>query len=99
MCALCESVLRAHGLKTGFYRLPLHKKLETFVTFSYFSSSDSSPHLLEVRERIRINGHPLTKHQFVEHFWDCYKKLDQTKVHQVSRTIFNAGSFLFSGTI
>ena len=40
----------------------------------------SSPHLLEVRERIRINGHPLTKYQFVEHFWDCYKKLEQTKV-------------------
>ena len=24
MCAMCESILRAHGLKTGFYSLVVH---------------------------------------------------------------------------
>ncbi|UYV81919.1 FPGS [Cordylochernes scorpioides] len=35
----------------------------------------SSPHLIEVRERIRINGDPLSKDQFVRYFWDVYNKL------------------------
>lgn len=52
--AMCESILRAYGLKTGFY---------------------SSPHLLEVRERIRINGRPLGKADFVSVFWDSFEKL------------------------
>lgn len=58
VCAMCESILRAHGLKTGFY---------------------SSPHLLEVRERIRLNGRPLEKKMFSAYFWDCYDKLSSTK--------------------
>jgi folylpolyglutamate synthase len=57
-CAFCESILRSHGFKTGFY---------------------SSPHLVEVRERIRINGQPLQRDAFSNYFWDCYKKLDNTK--------------------
>ena len=40
----------------------------------------SSPHLLEVRERIRLNGRPLSKSKFVSYFWECYKELDATKV-------------------
>jgi len=35
---------------------------------------------LEVRERIRINGQPLSKVQFDSYFWDCYSKLYSTKV-------------------
>lgn len=58
-CALSESILRHHGLKTGFY---------------------SSPHLVEVRERIRINGEPLQKNTFTKHFWNVYNKLETEKV-------------------
>lgn len=58
-CAICESILRHHGLKTGFY---------------------SSPHLYEVRERIRINGKPIGKQEFTQHFWNLYKLLDEQKV-------------------
>lgn len=50
-CAFCESILKYHGLKTGFY---------------------SSPHLIEVRERIRINGIPLSKEDFAKYFWEVY---------------------------
>ena len=43
----------------------------------------SSPHLLEVRERIRINGRPLSKAQFSSYFWHCHNKLTSTKVQHL----------------
>ena len=43
--------------------------------FPYFRS----PHLLEVRERIRINGQPLSREMFVSYFWDVYSKLNNTR--------------------
>ncbi|KAK9880269.1 hypothetical protein WA026_010142 [Henosepilachna vigintioctopunctata] len=57
-CAFCESILRHHGYKTGFF---------------------SSPHLLEVRERIRINGVPISKAIFSEFFWKIYESLNDQK--------------------
>ncbi|KAG7273761.1 hypothetical protein CRUP_003261 [Coryphaenoides rupestris] len=39
----------------------------------------SSPHLVEVRERIRINGQPLEKDLFAKYFWEVYDRLDETK--------------------
>ncbi|XP_077986684.1 folylpolyglutamate synthase, mitochondrial-like isoform X2 [Glandiceps talaboti] len=39
----------------------------------------SSPHLVEVRERIRINGIPLTKEDFSHYFFKVYNQLDATK--------------------
>lgn len=53
-CAFCESILRHHGYKTGFY---------------------SSPHLVAVRERIRINGQPLSQQEFSRYFWKVYNSL------------------------
>ncbi|KAK7078098.1 hypothetical protein SK128_023155, partial [Halocaridina rubra] len=35
----------------------------------------SSPHLVAVRERIRINGQPIQKENFVQHFWEVYNSL------------------------
>ncbi|XP_071820478.1 folylpolyglutamate synthase, mitochondrial-like isoform X2 [Apostichopus japonicus] len=58
VCAFCESILRKHGLKTGFY---------------------SSPHLVEVRERIRVNGLPMEKEDFASSFFEVYDRLDDTK--------------------
>lgn len=40
----------------------------------------SSPHLIEVRERIRINGKPISKSEFVKSFRRIYTALDQKKV-------------------
>lgn len=40
----------------------------------------SSPHLLDVRERIRINGKPLSKQEFSHFFWKIYDSLDSQKV-------------------
>uniref|UniRef100_A0A3P8VQ39 Folylpolyglutamate synthase n=1 Tax=Cynoglossus semilaevis TaxID=244447 RepID=A0A3P8VQ39_CYNSE len=39
----------------------------------------SSPHLVQVRERIRINGQPIGKDLFTKYFWQVYGKLDETK--------------------
>lgn len=50
---MTESILRAHGVKTGFF---------------------SSPHLICLTERIRINGLPINKEKFTQTFWPLYKK-------------------------
>ncbi|KAA8584686.1 hypothetical protein FQN60_008471 [Etheostoma spectabile] len=39
----------------------------------------SSPHLVQVRERIRINGQPIGKELFSKYFWQVYGRLDETK--------------------
>ncbi|XP_076054249.1 folylpolyglutamate synthase, mitochondrial-like [Oratosquilla oratoria] len=39
----------------------------------------SSPHLVAVRERIRINGQPISKEEFTHYFWDVYNGLCSTK--------------------
>jgi len=56
---MVESILRAHGLKTGLF---------------------TSPHLIEARERIRINSKPLSRDKFAEHLFECFGMLfDPTK--------------------
>lgn len=57
-CAIAESVLRKHGLRTGFF---------------------SSPHLVEVRERIRIDGVPIGREMFSRYFWEVYNQLQEQK--------------------
>uniref|UniRef100_A0A8C9MUL9 Folylpolyglutamate synthase, mitochondrial n=1 Tax=Serinus canaria TaxID=9135 RepID=A0A8C9MUL9_SERCA len=39
----------------------------------------SSPHLVQVRERIRINGQPISKDLFNKYFWLVYNRLEKTK--------------------
>jgi folylpolyglutamate synthase len=39
----------------------------------------SSPHIMEVRERIRINGEPLSKLKFAEYFFNVWDRLEATK--------------------
>ncbi|XP_030149009.1 folylpolyglutamate synthase, mitochondrial isoform X1 [Lynx canadensis] len=39
----------------------------------------SSPHLVQVRERIRINGQPISPELFTKHFWPLYHRLEETK--------------------
>jgi folylpolyglutamate synthase len=40
----------------------------------------SSPHLITVRERFRINGEPISERSFLHYFWSCYDRLIETKV-------------------
>uniref|UniRef100_UPI0037E769CB folylpolyglutamate synthase, mitochondrial-like n=1 Tax=Semicossyphus pulcher TaxID=241346 RepID=UPI0037E769CB len=39
----------------------------------------SSPHLVQIRERIRINGQPIGNELFSKHFLHVYGRLDETK--------------------
>ncbi|KAI5623715.1 folylpolyglutamate synthase, mitochondrial, partial [Silurus asotus] len=39
----------------------------------------SSPHLVQVRERIRLNGSPIGKDLFTKYFWQIYSRLNETK--------------------
>ncbi|KAJ8734346.1 hypothetical protein PYW07_014897 [Mythimna separata] len=59
--AMCESILRHHGFRTGFY---------------------SSPHLVAVRERIRLDGRVITEEQFARHFHQVHDLLDATKAFE-----------------
>ncbi|XP_065209631.1 folylpolyglutamate synthase, mitochondrial-like [Planococcus citri] len=60
-CAFCESILRQHGYKTGFF---------------------SSPHLVSVRERFKINGQSISQRKFTTYFWEVYQKLSTNESQQ-----------------
>ena len=47
----------------------------------------SSPHLMEVRERIRIDGRPLSRDKFTTHFNHCYGVLDSKKVSRLQLVV------------
>ncbi|TIA73595.1 hypothetical protein E3P92_01536 [Wallemia ichthyophaga] len=44
----------------------------------------TSPHLVAVRERIRINGHPLSEERFAKYFFDVWMALDGVGEGEVS---------------
>lgn len=41
----------------------------------------SSPHLMQVRERIRINSEPLAHDLFCKYFWVCWDMLHEHPTH------------------
>ena len=54
--------------------------VESILRHSGFSTGFySSPHLLEVRERIRINGKPISREKFAKYFWKVHELLDATQ--------------------
>jgi folylpolyglutamate synthase len=66
--AFADSILRHHHVsKNGVVR-PIRTGMFT------------SPHLLEVRERIRINGSPISKDLFAKYFFDVWDRLEANKV-------------------
>lgn len=66
-CAFCESILRTHGFKTGFY---------------------SSPHLINVAERIKINSNAIDNEVFAKTFWEVYSDLVKSKDNAISMPIY-----------
>lgn len=48
--------------------------------YGYKTGFFSSPHLVSVRERIRINGQPLSYEKFTGYFWEVYEKLEACEV-------------------
>ncbi|KAK7278951.1 hypothetical protein RJT34_23992 [Clitoria ternatea] len=37
----------------------------------------TSPHLIDVRERFRIEGIDITQDKFIQYFWDCWNQLEE----------------------
>jgi folylpolyglutamate synthase len=66
--AFCESILRKHQIKDG-----VNRGIKTGLY--------TSPHLLEVRERIRIDGQPISKELFTRYFFEVWDRLEQQKVY------------------
>jgi len=62
-CAFCNAILRNVTVE--------NKQLKTGLY--------SSPHIMEVRERIRINGEPLSKELFTKYFFETYEMFEKTK--------------------
>jgi folylpolyglutamate synthase len=54
----------------------------------------TSPHLMTVRERIRLNGVEMSEAQFAHYFWQVYDKL-QALDHQQDSPIFYFGFMTF----
>ena len=52
--AMCDSILRAAGLRTALY---------------------TSPHLISVRERFRLNGVPVDEPRYLRYFWETWDGL------------------------
>lgn len=48
--------------------------------YGYKTGLYTSPHLLDVRERIRIDGEPISKEKFIKYFWECWDSLYSTTV-------------------
>ncbi|XP_012061395.1 PREDICTED: folylpolyglutamate synthase, mitochondrial-like [Atta cephalotes] len=42
----------------------------------------SSPHLVSVRERIRLNGEPISQAHFTHFFWNVYQRLEQKREYE-----------------
>lgn len=40
----------------------------------------SGPHMMNVTERIRINGTPISEELFAKYFWDLYSRFEEQKV-------------------
>ena len=65
-CAFVESILR-HSM---------HPRTQNPIKTGLYTS----PHLIQVRERIRINGAPLSQDMFAKYFFEVYDRLKQTQV-------------------
>jgi folylpolyglutamate synthase len=49
--------------------------LLTLLSKNFVIGLYTSPHLVAVRERIRINGTPLPEHEFARYFFEVWDKL------------------------
>ncbi|KAH1061085.1 hypothetical protein GLYMA_02G191500v4 [Glycine max] len=44
----------------------------------------TSPHLIDVRERFRIDGIDISEDKFLQYFWDCWNRLEENTTEQLS---------------
>ncbi|CAJ1967659.1 unnamed protein product [Sphenostylis stenocarpa] len=44
----------------------------------------TSPHLIDVRERFRIDGMDISEDKFLQYFWDCWNQLEENTTEEIS---------------
>ncbi|KAK9867413.1 hypothetical protein WJX84_000013 [Apatococcus fuscideae] len=54
----------------------------------YTTGLFTSPHLVDVRERIRLNGVPISKEKFVTYFSHCHNRLQATSDGQIGMAAY-----------
>jgi len=84
-CAYIEYYLRKSNLNKPKTE---NRDLSTINFQSNFKTGlFASPHLISVRERIRLNGQPVSETLFTEHFWKVFNKLEDTKSEHLTSEI------------
>ena len=58
-----------------------------FSTLRETSGLYTSPHLVAVRERIRIGGDPLSEEDFTKYFFDVWDKLQKNGVSAIYMSV------------
>ena len=76
------SVIHVSGTKGKGSTCAFCEKI--ICSHGYKTGLFTSPHLIEVRERIRINGRPIGKEMFSHYFWKVYNRLKETEVRNCS---------------
>jgi len=82
--------------KVGELRLPplyflpsAHShQLTSSSYFALLSGLYTSPHLVAVRERIRINGVPLSEERFAKYFFEVWDRLEKNDTVSSSRNLY-----------
>lgn len=76
------SVIHVSGTKGKGSTCALCERVLYF--HGYKTGLFTSPHLVEARERIRINGRPISQELFSKYFWKVYNNLQMTKTEVCS---------------
>jgi folylpolyglutamate synthase len=86
VCAMTENILMQYRKEDEVSTDAAQQQLHKIGTYT-------SPHLVDVRERIRINGAPVSKVIFIKHFaalWDRYTKVAGNRDFEGIETIGDA---------
>lgn len=76
------SVIHVSGTKGKGSTCALCERI--LYSHGYKTGLFTSPHLVEARERIRINGRPISQEMFSKYFWKVYNNLQMTKTEVCS---------------
>jgi folylpolyglutamate synthase len=78
-CAFVDSILRHTKPEWKIGALKLVESNSSSFVLSCYTGLYTSPHLVAVRERIRINGVPISEELFAKFFFDVWDRLEDTR--------------------
>lgn len=80
-CAFVDSILRhtKPGWKIGEFHLIRWNSPSSSSVLKPYVGLFTSPHLVAVRERIRVNGIPISEELFAKFFFDVWDRLEENR--------------------